>query len=147
MDLEKLIGKTINKVYMDEGKDLLIFDTSEGLVGFTAEGDCCSTSYFYELTGIDKILGQKIEVITDISKDMPVVEAEYEVTDVYGYRISAAPVDVEIAGQPVETSRSALVVFRNDNNGYYGGWIHEYEVLEIPADAKEVISDWHMKTE
>ena len=54
-DLAKdLVGRTVNKIFMSN--DYLQFDTDGGTFVYAVEGDCCSTSYFYDFHGVEKLL-------------------------------------------------------------------------------------------
>lgn len=146
LEEDTLKGKTIEKVIMSPN-DLLTFHTDSGPVSFRVEGDCCSSSYFYEITGIDKILGKKIEEIVELP-DIDVKDAppECECVQAYAFRLSAAPSLTEVAGEELETSNSAFVVFRNESNGYYGGYMEPAEYSQ--QENEEVItSDWHRPAE
>ena len=53
--LNKLVGKKITKIRMDE--EFLVFETDDsGVHAFTVEGDCCSHSYFFDFYGVRQLL-------------------------------------------------------------------------------------------
>lgn len=120
--LEELIGRRIRRVHISD--DYLRFVTDQGDLAFTVEGDCCSTSYFYDFIGLDKLLkGPVLEVAAvplsegDPRGDVP--NDDYEVIECYGYKI----VTDDPAFGPVTTVFS----FRNSSNGYYGGWMESVD--------------------
>lgn len=152
--IHNLVGCKIEKVTISLGtsngdpNDLLTFQTDSGPVSFLAEGDCCSRSYFYEITGIEKILGKRIEEVVEIPDE--IIEGELEsggdCVRAYGYRFSAAPSLTEVAGEKLETSNSAIVVFRNESNGYYGGSM-ELTQYVYKANEEMITSNWHRPPE
>lgn len=118
--LEKLIGKTVTGILMDE--DNLVFETNEGEVCYGVEGDCCSTSYFFDFYGVKNVIGRKVIDFGEVNLapgDVGYHKETYDTDDaVYGYRIT---VEHELFGEV-----SAVFSFRNESNGYYGGWMTEY---------------------
>lgn len=119
-----IVGKTILAMWMDE--DNLIFETTEGLVGFYVDGDCCSHSYFHDFYGVRNLLdngavtafeevnlsegdpGYRDSTWADNGK-----EIEYDYIQVYGYRFTTE--------HPMFGEVSSVLSFRNASNGYYGG--------------------------
>jgi hypothetical protein len=118
-----LVGRTVTAVRIDE--DDLIFETTEGPVGFRVEGDCCSTSFFYDLIGLDKLRGNKVVAVNSIEDENRLTEPtteEYEQAEclaVYGYEF--------VSEHPEFGEVTTVVSFRNDSNGYYGGWMEQLE--------------------
>ena len=110
--MKELIGKKIISMLVNEDESLLVFETNGGLVAYEAVGDCCSTTWFADITGIGNAIGQTVRDVEDV--ELP----DYNVDDgrcrdmedvVYCYRI--------------RTDGGVMdVVFRNSSNGYYGGW-------------------------
>lgn len=123
--MHELIGQTIKEIYISSKK--IAFVTNEKTFFYEVEGDCCSESYFYEIINLSKILGKvvlKVKEINDVkvekgSEDRGVEYADS--VDAYGIRLSTDETNVEIAGEILPTSNSAIIVFRNNSNGYYGG--------------------------
>lgn len=110
---EMLLGKKILKVFM--GPDNLVFATDKGNVGFSVDGDCCSSTEFYDFVGVHNLFKngpiKAIEEIT-VHEDKP-TEIEYDLIQYYGYRIVTESAEF---GEV-----SSVFSFRNHSNGYYGG--------------------------
>lgn len=103
----------------------LVLHTDAGDVVLEAEGDCCSESWFYEVTGLVDLFGHVITggATTDMGDATDeITRQEYD--QIYGVTLEAAG-----AGR-------ADIVFRNSSNGYYGGWLNVLEA--IPADVRLV---------
>lgn len=128
-----IVGKTVLAMWMDEER--LIFETTDGPVGFYVDGDCCSHSYFYDFYGVQNLLdngpvtafeevnlspgdpGYKASTWEDNGK-----EIEYDHIQVYGYRFTT--------NHPLFGEVSSVLSFRNSSNGYYGG---DMDVLSNPV--------------
>jgi hypothetical protein len=111
--LEDMIGAKINNVAMST--EYLAFDTDKGTFGFCVVGDCCSWSYFYDFHGVHKLLVNGPVVSAE---EIPLEADDYtgsECVQAYGYRI--------ITESPVWGEQSSVFSFRNESNGYYGGWM------------------------
>ena len=112
--MNELIGKKLSGILVNEDATVLVFETDGGPVAYEAEGDCCSQSWFADITGIGNVLGYVVRAVEEV--ELP----DYNVDDgrgrdeedaVYGYRI--------------RTDGGVMdVVFRNSSNGYYGGWLN-----------------------
>ncbi len=127
---KNLLGKTIIRVFVSEGEGQLVFDIGDGLLVYNAKGDCCSDSWFSDLTGVWGLLGGKVSLAEEISMD------DYNVNDgrcrqecdqVYGYNLTT-------------DKGRANVVFRNCSNGYYGGNLEGGTNLEDVL--VEITDDW-----
>lgn len=106
-----LIGKTVTAIYISMDKEALRFDVEGGdpIIART-EGDCCSYSWVESLDFPEQILGSPVLSVDDIEMpdlgDLP----DHDVMSYYGCKIT--------------TARGCCVIdYRNDSNGYYGGWI------------------------
>jgi hypothetical protein len=112
---EPLIGRKVTAVWFSD--DHLTFDTDQGLITYTVEGDCCSRSLFHDFVGVDKLLENgpvtEFKVIKEGEEDE---SAEY-CTRVYGYALTT-----ESAKWGEMTT---VFSFRNESNGYYGGWLND----------------------
>jgi hypothetical protein len=130
--LKELVGKKIQKIRMDE--DWLVFETDKGNYAFTVGGDCCSHSFFYDFYGVKNLLqnGEVLEV-EEIELDVPeyTIKPENDKIEAYGYRLTTAH---EYWGK-----KSSVFSFRNDSNGYYGGWMDYSE--NYPPDVPEITDD------
>lgn len=123
---KSLIGKTVEKIYMNE--EYLTFVTDDGNVSFTVDADCCSYSYFFDFYGVANLLGKKVTAFesVDLGPGDPGYRKETfgdgdgyvpggECIQVYGFRITTE--------HPLFGDVTAIFSFRNDSNGYYGGWL------------------------
>lgn len=112
--LSELIGRTLTGADIDaDEQHYLILHTDQGDVVLSAEGDCCSESWFYEVTGLSDLYGHVITGgETREAEDATDGITRQESDQIYGLALEAAG-----AGR-------ADVVFRNSSNGYYGGWLN-----------------------
>lgn len=114
----KFAGKSIERIYMDE--DRLTFVTNSGMYSYEVDGLCCSRSYFFDFYGVENLIGSVIESFEwiELSADEKCIENDmFSYTDVYGYRFNFLHEKFGIM--------SAAFSFRNDHNGYYGGYMEE----------------------
>lgn len=116
---QSLRGRTILNVRFAEDDsrgswgrcDLLIFDTDQGEVRWRADGECCSTSWFET---VDVAPGRVLDVSILLLggaplNGVPTVE-DCDRVKYYGISITT-------------TGGRGVVDFRNDSNGYYGGYV------------------------
>lgn len=127
-----LIGKKINKIFMN--KEYLRFETDAGNVTFTIYGDCCSYSFFYDFYGVGNLLKNgRVKEFKEVQLD-PLSDNEYGCTSVYGFQITT---ESEEFGE-----MTSVFSFRNESNGYYGGWMedssYDGELPEIKEDVIEI---------
>ncbi len=140
--IEKLIGRTIKKIYMNE--NYLKFETNLGDIVFMVEGDCCSHSYFHDFLGVDKLLkgnpvisAKGIPLTTEDSQ-VKVNRNDYDFIECYGYEI--------VTEDPKFGEVTSVFSFRNSSNGYYGGSLgnapEDTEVKpEITIDVLEALRE------
>ena len=131
-----IIGKTCKDIYVSsDGEDLLlVFTDYSALVGST-DGDCCSQSWWADITGVKQILGREITNVEEI--DMPDPDdnrSRQEIDIAYGYRFTT-------------THGVADFVFRNSSNGYYGGdcqWslFDDDEAIGYGDYVRTITEDW-----
>jgi hypothetical protein len=109
-DAAYLVGQTILAIYISDMR--LCFITDEGPVVFIVEGDCCSWSYFYSFWGAGNLIDQRVTALTPVRLPDPcdADSALGDVVDAYGFAIESTGGDAELS-------------FRNDSNGYYGGYM------------------------
>ena len=128
---QMLVGKKIIKIYMNE--DYLKFETDKGNIVYSVEGECCSSSIFYDFVGVEKLLknGPVTEVkevdlhpsdIITTKEKYPTMEDKKDSDDsiqVYGYQITTEDKDLGLV--------TSVFSFRNYSNGYYGGSLDRRE--------------------
>lgn len=114
--MEELVGKIIQKIRLNENDTLMVFNTSIGeRIAFQTEGDCCSSSWFSHISGLDTLIGNRINEVfprnefTEEEQAKAEAEGSYESLTLYGFLL-------------ITDKGTCDVEFRNDSNGYYGGW-------------------------
>jgi hypothetical protein len=128
--LNRLIGKKITEIHISD--DRRVFTAADGeLIGFDVEGDCCSHSYFYDFHGVRKLLDNG-----PVVKVGPIELAEpdqtgHECLQAYGFEL--------VTESPKWGEQTSVLSFRNDSNGYYGGWMQAASTDQI--DELKIITD------
>jgi hypothetical protein len=130
MSIKELIGKTVTEIRINETNCMLYFRTSDGVIKWEAFGDCCSHSWFNDILIIPNLIGHQVMSVEDLG-DIESFDQGYDLIQVYGYRIVTANGFTE-------------VIFRNESNGYYGGYLEEEVVNEVPSDTIDLTNliDW-----
>lgn len=112
--IKALLGRRIVSIGVSPGEDVMVFDTDAGRVGYGTVSDCCSETWFADLTGVSALLGEIVTEAVPLSMDF---YNDYNVEDgrtrqerdeAYGYGLTTA-------------KGHATLVYRNSSNGYYGG--------------------------
>lgn len=112
--LKDLVGRTVTAVYWSDSR--ITFDTDSGPLSYRVEGDCCSHSYLFDLIGYDKLLAGPVVSTNRVDVgvgDLP--EDDWNVTVAYGFQI--------VTMHPNWGEVTTAISFRNESNGYYGGWM------------------------
>jgi len=138
---KELIGCKVEAIKMS--KDFLIFKTDKGVVAYQVHGDCCSHSFFYDFYGVENLLNNG--AIVDV-KEVNLLEGDYNRTyiinpveqafidagelSLYGYQITTIE---PMYGFEV----TSVFSFRNESNGYYGGWMETINVSEVAEQLKK----------
>lgn len=130
--MDTLVGRAVTGLLVSANQHVRAFETDRGIVAFVAYGDCCSETWFADITGVTALLGATVAKTEEV--DMP---DGYNVNDgrgrqeadcAYGYRLT--------------TDRGYVdVVFRNSSNGYYGGSI-ERHFGDLPSGMVRITDDW-----
>lgn len=132
---ELLIGRHIEAVAVTEGEHELVFQTTTGTVIATTEGDCCSETWFADVTGVQNLIGHTVAVGESVKLPGYNVEdgrTRAECDEVYGARLTTE------AGY-------ADIVYRNSSNGYYGGnaALAAATTSNVPlAPTRPITEDW-----
>src|SRR3990167_2600399 len=112
-DLAKaLVGKTIKSFTLKGGGEDITFHCKEGDVAFGAEGDCCSHTWIESIDMPGNLRG----VVLSVEEiEMP------NLGNIDGKRHTGVN-EVSYYGLKIITKRGhAVLDYRNDSNGYYGG--------------------------
>jgi hypothetical protein len=123
---DDLIGANVHSVHMNG--EYLLFKTDRGDIAYEVEGDCCSHSYFHDFVGVDKLLanGPIISAgtvaLADATEDTdgwdePVIQC-------YGYEF--------VTEHEQWGPQTSVMSFRNESNGYYGGWMDRVAPSYMP---------------
>jgi hypothetical protein len=124
-----LIGKRIDRVLVSENEDYLVFETDAGDVVWETYSDCCSETWFADITGVNALLGGRVASVE--CADLPSVEdgrTRQESDSFYGMKITT-------------DKGNADIIYRNSSNGYYGG--NASLAKERPSKPlREITDDW-----
>lgn len=119
-----IVGRRIAGVDVSEDKTrLTIRYVGGGRSEYEAEGDCCSESWIEHLTVPPDIEGATITGVGDGGY----VEGRAATPE----EVAAYPKDcyidsLEVYQTAIRTDRGEVIVeYRNNSNGYYGGWLQE----------------------
>lgn len=114
MPFNRLIGRTISGLSISDDDTVLVFYTDQGPVAIHAEGDCCSFSWFHEILGtLSHLIGQTVTSVETRDLPCPDSYADHDSLADYGVMLTTPKGRVDI-------------VYRNDSNGYYGGYAKRY---------------------
>lgn len=124
---EELIGKKIECV-MRNGEDIaFVFSNGQSLWA-VPEGDCCSHTWIEHVSGINDIKGRTITETREYEEGTHLGETDDDVVEqdclaLYGMcfiRDDLQRVDID---------------YRNESNGYYGGWLNWKLRNDVPDPA------------
>lgn len=105
-----LVGKKILSISLDKQSDRLTINTDAGLFVFRTDGDCCSRSWFEGLIVPAKIEGAIVTSVEEIPMDEASVKP-WEWIKIYATELRT-------------TAGIVTIEYRNESNGYYGGWMY-----------------------
>ena len=127
----KLLGTKVEAVMVSPEGWYLRIDTSAGSFGFFADYDCCSESWFADLTGAEALIGHTITGITEVDLgDVADDRCRQEYDLAYGFAFTT-------------TGGRADIVLRNSSNGYYGGWVSDdWSGAAMEKATVRVTDDW-----
>jgi hypothetical protein len=127
---DELVGKRVEKLLVNSDRTVLVFECEGGeRIGYYADGDCCSESWFNHITGLENVRGT-VEKIEEKHFEMGGTRQDSDQVDM---------VELVIAGK--WSSKGFQIEFRNSSNGYYGG---SADLIrgELPADLAEVTAEF-----
>lgn len=106
--MNELIGKKIKQIFRNGDRELYFRLKGGKVLGYRTEGDCCSSSWFQHLDGIEALLDATVESIDSRCDTLKIDEWDSRTLQ-YGIGI--------------RTDKGyATIEYRNSSNGYYGGW-------------------------
>lgn len=94
------------------GVEGVIFSTSEGDVALLVDGDCCSDSWMYRITGVASLMGRVVLGVLETPTD------DVNPNDGLGRQEE----DLVYGAGLLTEAGVCEIVFRNSSNGYYGGY-------------------------
>jgi len=128
--MNELIGKTVTGLRVNEDQSVLAFDHPDGTsTAYVTDGDCCSETWFADITGVPALLGGKVLEVENV--DLPSVDdgrTRQEEDQFYGVKLRTDKGMVDI-------------VYRNSSNGYYGGGIGPHKGA-LPDGMTQIVDDW-----
>lgn len=132
--MDELIGKRILDIQIADStgypESVLIFDTDQGAVAFEVHADCCSETWFADITGVDALRNHTVASVEDIGLPEPRDDrTRQEYDSAYGVKITTE-------------HGVADIVYRNSSNGYYGGWCGHCEKVPAVDNVRDIREDW-----
>ena len=109
-----LKGQIVVAVEIGDRDLYLRITTNDAMYVWEAVGDCCSSSYFNEFIGLGTLTYEPVVSVRAIPMAESDEEANGNYTQLYGYQF-------------LTRLGTSLLVFRNESNGYYGGWLQLIE--------------------
>lgn len=130
--MKRLVGKKITELRISADQSVLAFYTDQGVIAYETYGDCCSETWFADITGVSALLGGTVQTADEVSMDGYNVEdgrTRQDFDEAYGVKITT-------------DKGYSDIVFRNSSNGYYGGSIWRL-MREMPDGMAAITDDWH----
>lgn len=127
-----LVGLKVEELHVTEAEGSLVFVTNAGIFEYEVDGDCCSESWFADVTGVDALIGGTVASVEEVPMPEPGEDgrSRQESDEAYGCKITT-------------DKGHADVVFRNSSNGYYGGHCNSAKQLEeLPQACTPISDDW-----
>lgn len=130
--MKEIIGKKIDKIEVDAGdQETLVFTVGDEKLIYQGYGDCCSETWFADITGVSALIGGTVTSVETVQ--MAEVEdgrTRQEHDEIYGYKIKTDKGYADIA-------------YRNSSNGYYGGSCDYIPGLDVSQHKFiEITDDW-----
>ena len=130
--MKQLIGKKITELRISADQSVLAFYTDQGVIAYETYGDCCSETWFADITGVSALLGGTVQTADEVSMDGYNVEdgrTRQDFDEAYGVKLTT-------------DKGYSDIVFRNSSNGCYGGSIGLLR-HEMPDGMTAITDDWH----
>jgi hypothetical protein len=130
-DMRDLIGKRIIGLAVNDDQSRLYFLTDQGTIAYETWAECCSTTWFAEITGVSALLHETVTATAVIPMPQGVQDLE-----------DSRDMSDDFYGIKLRTDKGYVsIVYRNSSNGYYGGTIKlstDYGV----ENAEQITADW-----
>lgn len=110
--IENLIGFRVVGLSVSEGEDTLCIHGEAQHALIVTDADCCSQTWFADITGVENLIGHTIQSFEWI--EMP---ESYNVDDGRGRQKTDEAYGIKITTE----AGYCDIVYRNSSNGYYGG--------------------------
>lgn len=119
-DYKRLIGAPLRSVQLiDDGERLRFTLADDSTLTYTAEGDCCSSSWVEHITVPGNLEGA---IITEVKESASVEATDEQIAEME--MADKFPDSVSVYHTAFVTDRGEIIVeYRNNSNGYYGGWL------------------------
>ena len=130
--LKHLVGHKVVGVYKDGDGDFAFALDDDTYVTGSPEGDCCSYTWVEHVSGVKELVGKEIVSFTEnteFDSHENVDETPYDCLALYGISLHT------------EDGHQIDIDYRNDSNGYYGGWLN----WDLSDGTPE--KDWRLITE
>jgi hypothetical protein len=130
-DLNKLVGKRINGIFLNNDNTVVVFRTVEDeRIGFYTHGDCCNTVYINHFQGknvvgegnaFDLLRGALVTAVEE--KEWVAIDDELDED-----KDSWVDQCVEDGFFTIRTNRGYIdFEVRNEHNGYYSGHLSDWD--------------------
>lgn len=131
--MKELLDKKVIKIELNSDNTIIVFtDITGEKIAYLAVGDCCSSSWFYGITGIYNLLHKEINKIED---------KEIQINQSLGSEQMYDDDELQNYGITLLTDKGYCdIEYRNLSNGYYGGYC-EKTVLSGQEDLREIKDD------
>lgn len=131
--MKELIGKKITKLFVEKDhQDALVFEFGDERIVYNAYGDCCSETWFADITGVKALLGETVHYVEEVECD----EMFYPKDDGRGRQECE-----QYYGMKLTTNKGCIdIIYRNSSNGYYGGSCELGK--KLPEKMVEITDDW-----
>lgn len=130
--MEDLVGKTVSKVEISSGEEVLVVTHDSGRSVYETEGDCCSQTWIADIVGVANLIGHKVIKVESLEVNcVDDGRTRQEVDSFYGIKLHTTGGYVDI-------------VYRNSSNGYYGGSMNRVkeERLRKSLELRSITEDF-----
>ena len=114
--MDELIGKKIEKIELSADKETLSVVADGERYLYRVCGECCSSSWIEHLEGADSVIGGTVTQVEELDMNANDEKEHCELcknSDV-----------LSVYQTLIKTEKgTATLEYRNDSNGYYGGYI------------------------